>query len=29
MTLNDSAQIDTSHARDAGRGGGIGIPLPI
>jgi predicted metalloprotease len=32
MTLNDSAQVDTSHARDAGRGGfgGLGgIPLPI
>jgi uncharacterized protein len=28
MTLNDNAQIDTSHARNAGRGG-IGIPLPI
>src|SRR5262245_5938681 len=32
MTLNDNAQVDTSHARDAGRGGfgGLGrIPLPV
>ena len=29
MTLNDSAQIDTSHARTAGRGGLGGIPIPL
>jgi uncharacterized protein len=29
MTLNDSAQIDTSHARNAGGGGRFPIPIPL